>query len=134
MDLDKKEELLNAVKNSLKDAEEIVDEIGNRFMECARLLRIEQSEKVFNDLSIGMDNLRHLNDFIKELKNGLEHLGASTEPLAYWDRSIGMFKEMLSAFEKKDWINLADLIQYELDPILAEGRKGFAELKEKLGV
>ena len=131
----KEDELLIAVKKGVTGTTEIVDEMGNRLMECARLLRVEQSEMVFTALSEEIDNISQLVEFIKELKGGLGHLkGINIPPETFscWDNSVGLFKEMLSAFEGKDWITLADLIEYELNPLFLEGKKGLSELNERL--
>jgi hypothetical protein len=34
--------------------------------------------------------------------------------------------------ERKDWISLADLIQYELSPLLGEGGKEFGAVRDLL--
>ncbi len=34
--------------------------------------------------------------------------------------------------ERKDWVSLADLIQYELSPLLEEGRKEFTVVRDLL--
>ena len=79
-----------------------------------------------------MDNLSDLMDFVRELRNGLEQSEISSESLSSWNKSVDIFKEMLSAFEGKDWITLADLIEYELNPLLLEGKNGLSELNGRL--
>ncbi len=133
-DAKKEIELVNAMKKGICEAVGIVREVGKGLMGCAHLLRVEQTERVFTALSEGIKDLSHLIDFIKELKSGMEHLkgsNVSMEPLLCWDRSLNVFEEMLSAFERKDWITLSDLIQYELHPLLIEGEKGLSDLKER---
>lgn len=132
IDVKKREELLTAINEGIIGACEIIGQISGRLMDCANFLRMEQNEKVFNDISVLMDNLSDLMDFIRELKNGLEQFGISPESLSSWDKSVDIFKEMLPAFEGKDWITLADLIEYELNPLLLEGKNGLSELKEGL--
>ena len=34
--------------------------------------------------------------------------------------------------ERKDWVSMADLIQYELSPVLGEGKKEFAVVRDLL--
>lgn len=130
-------ELVDSIKGNITRVIGIVEEIRDGLVNCASILRVEQSEKVFRDLSEGIKNLNHLIDFIKELKSGMEHLelkgyNVSMEPLSRWDKSLDIFNEMLSAFESQDWITLSDLIQYELQPFLLEGEKGLSELNESL--
>jgi len=132
IDVKKKEELLTAIKDGIISTCESIGQISGRLMDCANSLRIEQTEKVFNDISVLMDNLSDLMDFVRELRNGLEQSEISSESLSSWNKSVDIFKEMLSAFEGKDWITLADLIEYELNPLLLEGKNGLSELNERL--
>lgn len=130
-------ELADSIKGNITNVIGIVKEIRDGLVNCASILRVEQSEKVFMDLSEGIKNLNHLVDFIKELKIGVEHLelkgyNVSSEPLLCWDKSLDIFNEMLSAFESKDWITLSDLIQYELQPLLTEGEKGLSDLEKRI--
>lgn len=136
-DMKKDAELVKAVQTGITEADEIVTEIGDRLLDCVNLLRTEQSDRVFMELSEGIKNLNHLIDFIREVKKGVEHLrlkgyNISMEPFACWDNSLGIFREMLSAFESRDWVTLSDLIQYELPPLFEEGKKGLSEIRERL--
>jgi hypothetical protein len=134
-DTKKEDDLLNAIRNGVTEANTVIEDIGNGLVECARLLRVEQSERSSAALSEGVKNLNHLVDFIKELKRGIGHLKGFNVPpdiFSCWDKSVGLFNEMFSAIEGKDWITLADLIEYELHPLLAEGKKGLSELHERL--
>lgn len=128
-------ELVEAMRNGIRETLEIIENMGEDLTNCSSLLRVEQSERVFISLSGGLENLGHLMDFIQEIKRGIGHLKGrdiSAEPLSCWDKSLSLFKEMLSAFENKDWITVADLIQYETYPLLEEGRKGLTELLQQL--
>jgi hypothetical protein len=130
-------ELMDSIKKSVVGAAGVVKEIGDSLFETASLLRIEQSEQVFISLSEGMNNLNHLMDFIRELKSGIEHLrlkgiDISMEPLLVWDNFLDVFREMLSAFESQDWITLADIIQYEIKPLLTDGGNGLADVQKNL--
>jgi hypothetical protein len=134
---DRDMELMDSIKKSVVGAAGVVKEIGDSLFETASLLRIEQSEQVFISLSEGMNNLNHLMDFIRELKSGIEHLrlkgiDISMEPLLVWDNFLDVFREMLSAFESQDWITLADLIQYEIKPLLTDGGNGLADVQKNL--
>jgi dsDNA-specific endonuclease/ATPase MutS2 len=134
---DRDMELMDSIRKNVIGATGIVKEIGDSLFETASLLRIEQSERVFRSLSEGIDNLNHLMDFIRELRSGMEHLklkgiDISMEPLLVWDNFLDVFREMLSAFESQDWITLADLIQYEIKPLLTDGENGLADLQKNL--
>ncbi|MEC4684764.1 MAG: hypothetical protein VST71_03405 [Nitrospirota bacterium] len=136
-DMKKDVDLVNAIQKGITEADEIVTEIGDRLLDCVNLLRTEQSDRVFTALSEGIKNLNHLMDFIREVKKGVEHLrlkgyDISMEPFACWDNSLDIFREMLSAFETRDWVTLSDLIQYELPPLFEEGKIGLSEIRERL--
>ncbi|GMT48352.1 MAG: hypothetical protein IEMM0007_1918 [bacterium] len=136
-DMKKDVELVKAVQKGITETDEIVTEIGDRLLDCVNLLRTDQSERVFMALSEEIKNLNQLMDFIREVRKGVEHLrlkgyDISMEPFACWDNSLDIFREMLSAFETKDWVTLSDLIQYELPPLFEEGKKGLFEIKERL--
>jgi len=136
-DMKRDAELVKAIQKGITEADEIVTEIGDKLLDCVNLLRTEQSDRVFKELSEGIKNLNHLMDFIREVKKGIEHLrlkgyDISMEPFACWDNSLDIFREMLSAFENRDWVTLSDLIQYELPPLFEEGKKGLSEITERL--
>ncbi len=136
-DMKRDAELVKAIHQGIAEADEIITEIGDRLLDCVNLLRTEQSDRVFTLLSEGIKNLNHLMDFIREVKKGIEHLklegyDISMEPFACWDSSLDIFREMLSAFETRDWVTLSDLIQYELPPLFEEGKKGLSEIRVRL--
>ncbi len=129
----KETDLKAALINGISDAIGIVKEIEKEMMDCANLLRVQQSDRIFGLFSEGINNLNHLFEFIKELKAGMAHLkgiNVPAEALLCWDGAHSIFKDMLSAFENKDWVTLSDLIQYELSPLLLESEKGLSDLKE----
>jgi len=137
MMLGKEQEVINTIKRGLVEAQDIMREIETGLMNSANQLRVEQHEEIFTALSISMNDLYHLMNFIDEVRKGIEHLKSreyevSSEPLSCWDKSVDIFHEMLSAFERKDWVTLSDLIEYELQPLLSEGKRGLVELKERL--
>lgn len=131
----KNAELIEAMRNGLRVTMESIEIIDENMASCSSLLRVEQTERVFHALSEGLENLSHLVEFIKEVKRGIGHLkecDITIESLVCWDKSLSLFEEMLAAFENKDWITVADLIQYEIHPLLTEGRKGLAQLLQQL--
>ncbi|NOZ26202.1 MAG: hypothetical protein GXO94_08965 [Nitrospirae bacterium] len=130
-------ELVGAIQKGIAETDGVVTEIGEKLLDCVNLLRTEQSDDVFMALSEGIKNLDYLMEFVREVRKGVEHLrlrgyDISMEPFACWDDSLDIFKEMLSAFESKDWVTLSDLIQYELPQILGEGRQGLSAIRDRL--
>ncbi len=130
-----KEDLVRALKDGIGEVEELMGEIKERLLQAAEGLRVEQDGEAFQRLSGGIENLRDLIDFFEQVKEGLTCLGDPSIPqerLLCWDRSVELFQEMLSAFERKDWITVADIIEYELKPVLEAGREGLREINLSL--
>ena len=130
-------ELKEAIMKSLDDIPEIIDELDGSLGKTAAALRIGQDEEVFGRLSQGLDGLKYLVQYIGELTNGLKHLeGCGQEvpvdSISCWERSAGLFKEMLACFESEDWVSVSDMIEYEIRPLLKEGRQGLVAVRDGL--
>ena len=128
-------ELLSAIKNSISDARQVVKELAEVLSERIQPLRLEESESVFNDLTQNIYDLQGLMEFISELKDGMnyyEGFGLPSDPISSNNEGLRLFKEMLTSMESKDWIMLADLIEYELSPMLIKEEEWLGKLDEKL--
>jgi len=125
--------LVDAIYSGIITTQEMVAEIGDNLLECSNTLRIGQSEAVFTDLSTGFDDLASLIDFVTSLKRGLDELSSGDgwkQKLLCWDKTLAVFEEMHASFEREDWITLADMIEYELLPLLQEGCLVFSEIQQ----
>ncbi len=134
---DKQIALLEALKKGITEVGDLISIASEGLVQCATLLRVDQSEKVFSNLSEGLKSLNAIIDFIVQVEKGIDQLNTqgyniSKDSLACWGKSIPVFEEMLSAFESKDWVTVCDLIQYEIDPLLKEGEQGLKSLLEIL--
>ncbi len=128
-------EILQAIKNSVGDARQVVKELAEVFTERIQPLRLEESEDVFNDLTQNIYDLQGLMEFIMELKNGMnyfEGFGLPADPISSDSNGLTLFREMLTSMESKDWVMLADLIEYELSPLLLKEEKWLGELNDIL--
>jgi hypothetical protein len=128
-------ELLAAIKNSISDARQVIKELAEVFAERIQPLRLEESEAVFNDLTQNICDLQGLMNFLTELKDGMhyfEGFGLPSDPISSNEAGLKLFKEMLASMESKDWIMLADLIEYELSPLLVQEEEWLGKLDEKL--
>jgi len=128
-------ELLSAIKNSISDARQVVKELAEVLSERIQPLRLEESESVFNDLTQNIYDLQGLMEFISELKDGMnyyEGFGLPSDPISSNNEGLSLFNEMLTSMESKDWIMLADLIEYELSPMLIKEEEWLGKLDEKL--
>ncbi len=128
-------ELLAAIKNSISDARQVVKELAEVFAERIQPLRLEESEAVFNDLTQNICDLQGLMEFLTELKDGMHYFEGfelPSDPISSKEEGLKLFKEMLASMESKDWIMLADLIEYELSPLLVQEEEWLGKLDEKL--
>lgn len=136
-DLEAREsELVNVLKEGLDDAVWSAGSIGNRLLESSDRLRIDHDEGTFRMLSEEIGNLGCLVDLVDGLRKGANCLQTSSvgpDLFGSWGRSLALFQEMLSALERKDWILLADLIRYELRPVLEKGEMELAAFRKSLG-
>ncbi len=128
-------ELLAAIKNSIGDARQVVKELSVALSERIQPLRLEESESVFNDLTQNIYDLQGLLEFISELREGIlyyEGFGLPSDPISSDEDGLNLFREMLTSMESRDWIMLADLIEYELSPLLMKEDEWLGKLDEKL--
>ncbi|MBI5575347.1 MAG: hypothetical protein HY896_03170 [Deltaproteobacteria bacterium] len=128
-------ELLEKLVEGVDGALGTVGEIDKRLVACSKLLRVGDDADTFTALSSCISNLGDLFDLVREIRNGTSVLKTRSVPadaFASWEKSVDLFREMLTAFEGKDWITLADLIQYEISPLLAEGEKDLTRVRELL--
>lgn len=133
----KDKDIIDAMKKGVSETIGTIDEINKRLLDLSSRLRIEQGEGTFNALSQGIENIKALLEFINELINGSNYLNLrggsiSTEMFSKLEKTTGVFNEMLSAFEGKDWITVADIMEYEINPILLEIKKGLDTLNDRL--
>jgi hypothetical protein len=128
-------ELLSKIREGIDSMLTTVKEIDERLLASSKQLRVDQGSDAFMVLSSAISNLGDLVDLVREIKSGIAHLASKSVPanaFDSWERSIALFREMLTALEGKDWITLADLIQYELSPLLAEGEKDLSRVRDLL--
>jgi len=128
-------ELLARIREGVEAAISVVGEIDAGLLDCSKRLRVDPSNETFTALSAGVANLGDLIALVEEVRKGIAHLASLSVPegaFSALDKSTDLFREMQAAMERKDWISLADLIQYELSPILGEGKKEFAAVRDLL--
>jgi hypothetical protein len=128
-------EVLGAIKNSISDARQVVKELADVLSARIQPLRLEESEAVFNDLTQNICDLQGLMEFLSELKDGMhyfEEFGLPSDPISSNEVGLNLFRELLTSMESKDWIMVADLIEYELSPLLIKEEEWLGKLDEKL--
>ena len=128
-------ELLARIREGIDNALSVFGEIDRRLLTCSNRLRVDLSDDTFTALSLEISNLDALIALLQEIKNGVAHLASRdvpTDAFASLEKSLSLFQQMQAAMEGKDWVTLADLIQYELSPLLADGKKDLSGLRDLL--
>lgn len=128
-------ELLARIREGIDNALAVVGEIDRRLLTCSNRLRVDPSDDTFTALSLEISNLDALVALVQEIKNGVAHLASRpvpTDAFGSLEKSLSLFQQMLAAMEGKDWVTLADLIQYELSPLLADGAKDLSGIRDLL--
>lgn len=128
-------ELLATIREGIDNALAVVGEIDRRLLTCANRLRVDPSDDTFTALSSEISNLDALVALVQEIRNGVAHLASQPVPadaFASLEKSLPLFQQMQAAMEGKDWITLADLLQYELSPLLADGAKDLSVVRDLL--
>lgn len=128
-------EIFNAIRNSIADARFSARKLAEVFTENIQPLRMEESEKVFVDLTQNIQDLDCFLEFIMQLREGMRYFdefGLPSDPISANDAGLSLFREMHSALESKDWIMLSDLIEYELSPLLLKQDEWLGSLNEKI--
>lgn len=128
-------ELLATIREGIDNALAVVGEIDRRLLTCSNRLRVDPSDDTFTALSLEISNLEAFVALVQEIKNGVAQLPSRPVPADAFDsleKSLSLFQQMQTAMEGKDWITLADLIQYELSPLLADGEKDLSGIRDLL--
>lgn len=125
-------EIKEALISGLEECDSAIGLIAERVLMCAQGLRSNPDQGLFDSMGILIDNLRGLTELVRGIGDSVSTIGISPAPLASWERGSRIFAEMGGAFERNDWVALADLLQYELHPLLIEGRTGFGVVLDGL--
>lgn len=118
-------ELLDAVERGLADGACAALELRNSLLQSVDAIRLGASGQgqVMARFARALESLTLMTDLVRELRKGLRCLGIEANPFSAWDRAGEGLAAMVSALENRDWIFLADTIQYELCPLLEETEK-----------
>jgi hypothetical protein len=128
-------ELLATIREGVENALAVVGEIDRRLLACSNRLRVDPSDDTFTALSSEISNLDAFVALVQEIGNGVAHLASRPVPadaFAALEKSLPLFQQMQAAMEGKDWVTLADLIQYELSPLLADGARDLSAIRDLL--
>lgn len=124
--------VLDAIRAGLAESPQIVNLIAASLRSCAGGLRLGQSGPALDTLGQAVGNLALLAELVTSLRNGLARLNLDSAPIASWHSCTETFRGVVEALERRDWVLLSDLIDYELCPMLEETQKEMAALRERL--
>ncbi|MCL1925811.1 MAG: hypothetical protein FWF95_01565 [Syntrophorhabdaceae bacterium] len=128
-------ELLATIKQGVDTAISVADEIEAGILDCSKQLRVDPSFETFTSLSTGISNLGDIVALMQEIQNGCAHLRNNPVPaesVAVFGKSVDLFREAQASMERQDWISLADLMQYEISPILKESKRELIAMRDCL--
>lgn len=118
-------ELREAVERGLAEGACAALELRNSLLQSVDEIRLggPGQGQAMARFTQALENLTLMTDLVRELRKGLRCLGIEANPFSAWDRAGEGLAAMVSALENRDWIFLADTIQYELCPLLEETEK-----------
>lgn len=127
--------LLKVIKDCIADGRDTLQKLARTFKENVLQLRLEQTESMLNQLTLSIEDLQNVMEFIEKLREGMQFFkdfGLPVDPITHQGKGIDLFKEINTSIETRDWIMLSDLIEYELAPLLMQEDEWFGSLEEKL--
>lgn len=134
---EKESELLSTLVSTLEDMPELIEELGDEMRAAAMSLRVDYSQETFSNLTAILEGLKNLINYVDEVKYGVDHLAErglalDATDLDCWEEHEDLFQELLNYFEVQDWVGVADLMEYELIPLLEKGKEAFVLLRESI--
>ena len=127
--------LLTTIMRGVDTAISVADDIEAGLLDCSKRLRVDPSTDTFTALSVGISNLGDMVALIQEIHKGCAHLQNNPVPSEFvtvFEKSIDLFREAQASMERQDWVSLADLIQYEISPILKESKQELIVVRDCL--
>lgn len=110
---------------SVKDAPSIINRIAEHCRATAESFRLYDEVEANQKYADLLEALRMLVHFIDNVRNVLNwnftSMNYQGDPVSVrWDRFMQLVNELKTAQEDGDWLMLADLIEYEIIPLLED--------------
>ncbi|NWG10097.1 MAG: hypothetical protein HXX80_07345 [Nitrososphaerales archaeon] len=127
-------ELRNALRRALAEGSENVRALEGSFRRCVSNLRLGGSGQNLAELSDAIASLALLTELVGQLRTGLLVTDLEARPFSMWQipSSAEAFQGLVKALEEKDWVFLADLLEYEICPLMLETDKEMSQLSKRL--
>jgi len=109
------------IQTNIKDLVSFLKEMRPIQRQAARELRFGQIPEASTKLADCFEGLETLVRSLDQLSSVLPSLGITLSPdeLKYFSRKEGaMLGELISEFQEKNWLGVADRLEFQLDPLL----------------
>lgn len=116
----------------LDDLPNKIDEINAGLKEAAELYRVADEQEANLNFVKVVSTLRDFINFVTQLKRVNIINWENLELEEDYEKLINLIDEMLDVQEDEDWILLADLIEYELAPLLETWKKVALKMKDNI--
>jgi len=116
----------------LEDIPNKIDEIIVGLKEAAELYRVADEQEANLNFVKVVTALRDFINFISQLKRVNIVDWDKLELEEDYDKLIKLIDEMLDVQEDEDWILLADLIEYELSPLMESWKGIISKMKDNI--
>ena len=116
----------------LEDIPNKIDEIISGLKEAAELYRVADEQEANLNFVKVVTTLRDFINFITQLKRVNIINWDKLELEEDYEKLIKLIDEMLDVQDDEDWILLADLIEYELTPIMESWKEITANMKDNI--
>jgi hypothetical protein len=133
------ESIENIAVKMLETIPEQINSISEGLLNAAELYRVADEQEANLNFVKMLTLLRDFVNFITQLKNSnvipwekVDVEGMDIE--AHYKKLIDLIDEMLEVQEDEDWILLADLIEYELTPIINKWKEFLSIAKDKINI
>ncbi len=130
----KSTDVLTIIRKALADSSGHINALECTFRRCACNLRVGASSQTLRELTDAIANLALLAELVGQLRSGLLAAKMGGAFFSRWQgpASAEAFQGIVTALEGKDWVFLADLLEYEISPLMAETQKEMSLLSERL--
>lgn len=123
----------------LNNIPEQIENITNGLLKAAELYRVADEQEANLNFVKLLTSLRDFVNFVTQLKNtdiisweSVDVEGMDVE--THYKKLINLIDEMIDVQEDEDWILLADLIEYELLPIMNKWKEFLSSARENIKI
>lgn len=120
-------DLRAALNDGIRECMAVSEIVAGRMLACADSLRINPDADALGALGQLVEDLRAIDELVGGIGAAASSLGLRAD--IGWALSAPIFGAMGAAFERGDWVSVADVLQYELHPVLVKSCSDLGGLK-----